>query len=178
MPEKIGIDRLELLVNADVEIAMLKAKLKKIQGELVTNKSELKKLQAIDPDKLKKKLAENKKKLASNNLVIKNQTAELVQGKRALKKAGEELYLSQSEQNQFYTSVCGNWRLYFTGFKYLNEKTDKEYSRIRCLNRESGTSVIVSSIGGNEVTWSDQADIPVDVIAIVLDQAKVLGLYN
>jgi hypothetical protein len=90
---------------------------------------------------LKKKLAENKKKLASNNLVIKNQTAELVQGKRVLKKVGEELYLSQSEQNQFYTSVCGNWRLYFTGFKYLNKKTDKEYARIRCLNREPGTQI-------------------------------------
>jgi hypothetical protein len=32
MPEKIGIDRLELLVNADVEIAMLKAKLKKFKA--------------------------------------------------------------------------------------------------------------------------------------------------
>jgi uncharacterized protein HemX len=122
MPGKIGINRLELLVNADLEIAMLKAKFKKSQGELATHKSELKNLQAMNPDRLKKNLAENKKKLVSNNLVIKNQRMELVQEKRALKRAREELYLSQSEQDQFYTSVCGNWSLYFTGFKHPNEK--------------------------------------------------------
>jgi hypothetical protein len=178
MPGKNGIDRLELLVNADLEIAAVKAKLKAVQSELAKNKNELKKLQAIGPERLKKKLAENKKKLVSSNLVIKNQTAELVKGKRVLKKAEEEIVLYQSEQNQFYTSICGNWCLYFTGFKYPNEKTDTKYARIRCLNRTSGTSVIISAVEGNEITCGDDADIPVDVIAEILERVDVLGLYK
>ena len=178
MPDKNGIDRLELLVNADLEIAAVKAKLKAVQSELAKNKSELKKLQVIDPERLKKKLAENKKKLASSNLLIKNQTAELVQGKRALKKVREELLLSQSEQDQFYTSTCGNWCLYFTGFKYPNEKTDTQYARIRCLNRNSGTSVIISAIKDKKIIWGEEVDIPVDLIAVVLERVEVLGLYK
>lgn len=178
MPEKFGIDRLELLVNADLEIAKLKYKLKNAQGELVTIKRELKTLKAMDPERLKKNLSESKKKIALSNSVIKNQTAELVQGRRALKKVGEELSLSQSDQDQFYTSVCGNWSLYFTGFTYPNEQTDKEDARIRCLNRTTGTSVMASSIQDKQITWSDKVDLPIDIIATVLDRVKVLGLYN
>jgi hypothetical protein len=68
--------------------------------------------------------------------------------------------------------------LYFTEFKYPNEKTDKKYARIRCLNRTSGTSVIISAIEGNEITCGDDADIPVDVIAVILERVDVLGLYK
>jgi hypothetical protein len=178
MPGKMGIDRLELLVNADLEIAKLKSKLKKAQGELATIKSELRTLNAIDPERLKKNLADIKKKMASSHSVIKNQTAELVQGRRTLKKVGEELYLSQSDQDQFYTSVCGNWSLHFTGFKYPNEQTDKGHARIKCLNRTTGTSMMASSIQDKQITWSDEVDLPIDVIAVVLERVKILGLYN
>jgi hypothetical protein len=58
------------------------------------------------------------------------------------------------------------------------KNSDKEYARIRCLNRASGTSVIASSIEGKEITWSDQVDTPVDVIAVVLERVKKLGLYS
>jgi hypothetical protein len=37
---------------------------------------------------------------------------------------------------------------------------------------------MASSIKDKKITWSDKVDLPIDVIAAVLDRVKVLGLYN
>ncbi len=54
----------------------------------------------------------------------------------------------------FYVSPCKRWELSFTGFQFTSERADLDSVRIRCLDRETGTSVIAKAVDGEKAIWS------------------------
>jgi hypothetical protein len=178
MIEKTGIERLEILVNADKKLANTEATLKDLRAELRDAKSELKRLNSLEPERLKKQLAERKKKLAQNTIDIKELDKKLAEARKQLRASVADLNDSQNERDQIHTSSCGRWKLFFTGFQFPNEKYDKDSARIRCLDSTSGTSVLANLIPSGDIEWSDDIGIPVAVTETAIIKMKAVGLYN
>ncbi|OMH25732.1 hypothetical protein [Motiliproteus sp. MSK22-1] len=163
MPEKQVIERLEALVQVDKRVNHALAELDKGRDDLREVKSQLKALKSLDPERLKKNLAESKKKIATKNDEIKLQKKELAKLRKELREVKAELSASSGETNAFYTSSCKQWELFTTGFKFSTEKATSNTSRVRCLNRETGTSVIASALNEGKVSWSDDIGVPNEV---------------
>ena len=163
MPEKKVIERLEALVQVDKRVSHALAELDKGRDDLREVKSQLKALKSLDPERLKKNLAESKKKIAAKNDEIKTQSKELSKLRKELREVKSELSASEGETNAFYTSSCKQWELFISGFQFSGEKPSSKSSRIRCLNRETGTSVIANGVNDNKACWSDDIGVPDEV---------------
>ena len=83
--------------------------------------------------------------------------------RKSLRAAKSELTASHNETDAFYVSPCKRWELFFTGFQYSSERSDTDATRIRCLDRETGTSVIANAIDGNKAVWSTDIGISDEV---------------
>ncbi len=174
MPDQLGIDRLEALIAVDKKAAKTESELGKVRLELRETSAELKKLKALDPVRMKRNLADTKKKLVTKNSEIKARNAELLQVRKQLREAIDELNQSQNKIDQFFTSSCGQWQLFFTGFQFPDEKPDLDSVRIRCLNRFTGTSVIASTLDGDSVVWSDDINVPAAVAKRAAEELRKL----
>jgi predicted RNase H-like nuclease (RuvC/YqgF family) len=146
MPDQEGIKRLEALVAVDRKAAQTQSDLDKLRLELRETKAELKKLKALGPERMKRNLAESKKKPVIKNSEIKTRNTEIPTVRKQLREATKELDLSHNELDHFYTSPCERWRLFFTGFQFPEENPNPDSARIRCLDRKTGTSVIATGL--------------------------------
>ncbi len=88
------IQRLEGLVGQDAKVSKLTEQLKAKTSELSEAKRDLKKLQALDPERLKRQLADQKKRIAEQATVskevvkkLKDANKEISELKKALKEA-------------------------------------------------------------------------------------------
>ncbi len=88
------IQRLEGLVGQDAKVNKLTSQLKDKTAELSETKRDLKKLQALDPERLKRQLADQKKRIAEQATVskeivkkLKDANKEISELKKALKEA-------------------------------------------------------------------------------------------
>ncbi|MEH6628944.1 MAG: hypothetical protein V7739_21090 [Motiliproteus sp.] len=164
MPDKEAIERLEALVAIDQKASQSRLELEKLRTELRTVKTELKELKALDPHRMKRNLSEQKKKMVVKNTEIKIQTKELLSLRKIIREAKSELNASQNETDAFYVSQCKRWELSYTGFQFANESDDPDSVRVRCLDRETGNSVIAKGLNDNQIAWSLDIDIP-DAVA-------------
>jgi len=163
MPEKKAIERLEALVNIDKKVSHALSELDKGRDDLREAKSQLKDLKALDPERLKKNVAELKKKNAAKTAEVKTQSKELANLRKKLRDTRTELTASKNEADSFYVSSCKRWELFLTGFQYQSERKAPEFLRVRCLDRETGTSVICSGVEGDQLTWGLDIGIPEEV---------------
>jgi len=154
MPDQNAIERLEALTVVDKKASQTRSELDKVRIELRVANAELKALKALDPERLKKNVAELKKKLAAKSADFDSQKKELASNRKSLRAAKSELTASHNETGAFYVSPCKRWELFFTGFQFSSERSDTDSTRIRCLDRETGTSVIANAIDGNKAAWS------------------------
>lgn len=162
MPDKAAVERLEALalVALDQKASQTRLELEKLRTELRSVKSELKELKALDPHRMMRNLAEQKKKMVVKNTEIKSQSKELASIRKMLREAKNELNASQNETDAFYISACKRWELSFTGFQYASERPNPDSVRIRCLDRQTGSSVIADDLNNGQVTWSHDLGIP------------------
>lgn len=163
MPDQNAIERLEALTVVDKKASQTRSELDKVKKELRETKAELKALKALDPERLKKNVADLKKKVAAKSADFDAQKKELASTRKSLRVAKSELTASHNETDAFYVSPCKRWELFFTGFQFSSDKSDTDSKRIRCLDRETGTSVIANAIDGNKATWSTDIGISDDV---------------
>ncbi|MEH6625827.1 MAG: hypothetical protein V7739_05245 [Motiliproteus sp.] len=176
MPEKKAIARLEALVEIDKKVSHALSELDKGREDLREAKSQLKALKSLDPERLKKSLAELKKKMVVKNTEIKKQSTELASLRKKLRDAKSELSTSKNETDAFYVSACKQWELSYTGFQYPDERAADNSSRIRCLNRESGSSVIANGLDGDKAVWSNDIGIPDEVSVTAAERIAELNL--
>jgi seryl-tRNA synthetase len=154
MFDQPAIERLETLVEMDKKASKTQSELDRTKLYLREIKAELKTLKAIGPERLKKNVADLKKKMVVKNSEIKAQGKELNTIRSSLREAKSKLNASRNEIDAFYVSPCKRWELSFTGFRFASERTDVNSVRIRCLDRETGTSVMVNAVDGDKVVWS------------------------
>jgi hypothetical protein len=178
MPEKKVIERLEALVDIDKKVSHALSELDKGRDDLREAKSQLKALKILDPVRLKKSLAELKKKMAVRNDEIKTQNKELANLRKQLREVKSELSASQNETDAFFISPCKQWELSYTGFQYPDERPVSDSSRIRCLNRETGSSVIAKGVDGDKALWSDDSGIPDEVSEKAAESIAELNQAN
>ncbi|MEH6651846.1 MAG: hypothetical protein V7707_17635 [Motiliproteus sp.] len=163
MFDQPAIERLEVLVEMDKKASITRAELDRAKLALREVKAELKTLKALDPERLKRNVADLKKKMVVKNSEIKAQNKELAVIRKSLREAKSELNAAQNEIDAFYVSPCKRWELSFTGFQFTSERTDVDSVRIRCLDRESGTSVITSTVDGEKAIWSSNIGVSDEV---------------
>ena len=176
MLSKENLERFEALVAVDQKTAKVQSELDTTRLELRETKSELKKLKALDPERIKKNLAENKKKLATKNSELKARNSELLKVRKQLRECTAELDLSQNEEDHFFESSCQRWVLSFSGFQFPNEKPDPESVRVRCLDRETGASVVARDLEEERVVWSIDIGIPEKVSQKAAEKILELGI--
>lgn len=176
MPDQNAIERLEALTVIDKKASQTQSELDKARIELRETKAELKKLKALDPERLKKNVTELKKKVAVKSSDFDAQKKELASSRKSLRTAKSELTASHNETDAFYVSPCKRWELFFTGFQYSSEKQDSDSTRIRCLDRETGTSVIANAIEGNKAVWSSDIGISDEVSETAAERIVELKL--
>ncbi|MBQ0757785.1 MAG: hypothetical protein KBT66_04100 [Amphritea sp.] len=176
MPDQNAIARLEALTVVDKKASQTRSELEKVKKELREANTELKVLKGLNPERLKKNVAELKKKVAAKSADFDIQKKELAGSRKSLRTAKSELTASHNETDAFYVSSCKQWELFFTGFQFSSDKSDDDTTRIRCLDRETGTSVIANAVDGNKAAWSTDIGIPDEVSEAAAEQIIELKL--
>lgn len=173
LQQKIQLERLEQLIEGDKKDILLKTQVKKIKDELKEAQDELKELKQLDPQRLKRQVADLKKKTlqqAADNQSVNNA---LVAARKELKdttaekdKLQAELKASRSSTDFFWQSLDGTWTLYESTTVLKDEKvadTDK-YKRIRCMNTSTGMSALSKGRDDKDkAEWLGNLDIPEEV---------------
>jgi SMC interacting uncharacterized protein involved in chromosome segregation len=192
LQQQVAMERLEKLIGEDKKDNQLKLQLDKVRAELKTALDELKELKQLDPLRLKRQVADLKKKTqeqATDNQAINKA---LVTVRKELKEASTEkeqfetqLKASRSGSDFFWQSVDSTWVLYECSVVLKDETVDNadKYKRIRCMNALTGESTL--SAGKDEqdkAQWLGTMQIPDDVsieagkrllsIAADLEEAK------
>ncbi len=170
LQHEIQLERLTNIIEKDKVKAQFQAKLKQAQQETNLVNSELKKLKALDPTRLKRQLADGKKKTASQQAandaikVLLNKTRdELKKSKADAEQLTLELNAFKNETNCFWISKDGVWSLSLTDFSYKDEEANAS-SKVRCLNRETGASFMTKALDDEQhVIWNGTDDVPNEV---------------
>ena len=118
-------------------------------------KKEIKHLRNLNPERMKKNLALQKKKVVAQGVKIKELAA-------SLKQAKKELSDIESEANQqtdpVYISKDKRWEVFLSRFTFAGEPGDS-LIRLRALDRKTGASFVACDVD----VWSDSIKIPDDV---------------
>jgi DNA repair exonuclease SbcCD ATPase subunit len=173
LQQQVQLDRLEQLIDGDKKDTALNAQLKKARDELKTTQDELKELKQLDPERLKRQVADLKKKTQQQSTDNQNLNTALVKARKELKDlTGEkekfegELKASRNGTDFFWQSVDGIWVLYESSVVLKDEKVDDpdKYKRIRCLHTLTGMSALSSGKDDNDkALWLGTLEIPDDV---------------
>ena len=169
LQQELQMERLEKLISNDKQDNKSDSQLKKVKEELVQVQSELKELKKLDPQRLKRQVTDQKKKILDQAKDNKNLNTALVAERkesRELTAAKEQLEQERDamrkETHEFWQSDDGLWALFETGLVLKGETAnDDTLNRIRCLNRETGVSVVSSALGDDDMAvWLGNLEIP------------------
>jgi len=173
LQQRIQLEKLEQLIDGDKKDNVLNTQLKKVKDELKVVTDELKELKALDPERLKRQVADLKKKTqqqATDNLSVNNA---LVKTRKELKdittekeKAETELKASRNGTDFFWQSIDGAYVLYESSVVLKDETVadPDKYKRIRCLQTLTGMSTLSSGKDEQDkAIWLGTLEIPEDV---------------
>src|SRR5690606_4544916 len=120
-------------------------------------------LKLLDPQRLKRQVADLKKKTQEQANDNQNINKALVSARKELKdvtadkeRLETELKAARSGSDFFWQSADGVWQLYESVQLLKDEKVDDadKFRRIRCLHTTSGTSVLSKGQDGdNKAEW-------------------------
>ena len=175
LQQKVQMDRLEQLIDGDKKDAQSKAQLLKLRTELKEAQDELRELKQLDPLRLKRQVADLKKKSqqqATDNQSLNNA---LVTARKELKettteqdKLQQQLKASQNGTDFFWQSVDSTWVLYECSVVLKDETVDEpeKFKRIRVLNTVTGNSALSKGKDDSDnALWLGDIEIPADVSA-------------
>ena len=171
--QQIQLEKLEQLIDGDKKDNVLNNQLKKTRDELKVALDELKELKQLDPERLKRQVADLKKKTqqqAADNLALNNA---LVKSRKELKdlttekeKADSEQKASRNGTDFFWQSVEGTWVLYECTIVLKDETVadPEKFKRIRCLHTTTGMSALSNGKDEDDkAQWLGSLEIPQDV---------------
>jgi len=171
--QQIQLEKLEQLIDGDKKDNVLNNQLKKTRDELKVALDELKELKQLDPERLKRQVADLKKKTqqqAADNLALNNA---LVKSRKELKdlttekeKADSELKASRNGTDFFWQSVEGTWVLYECTIVLKDETVadPEKFKRILCLHTTTGMSALSNGKDEDDkAQWLGSLEIPQDV---------------
>ncbi|MES2605191.1 MAG: hypothetical protein V4603_09645 [Pseudomonadota bacterium] len=173
LQQKVQMERLEQLIDGDKKDSVLNTQLKKAREELKEAADELKELKQLDPERLKRQVADLKKKTGQQATDNTSLNTALVKARKELKdittekeKADTELKASRSGTDFFWQSVEGTWVLYECSIVLKDETVadPEKHKRIRCLHTLTGVSALTSGKDDNDkALWLGSVEIPDDV---------------
>lgn len=180
------IQRLEAFGKLEGSQAKLK---KALNDEVAKNKkllSEIKELKMLNPERLKKNLAEQKNKTRGLQKTVAEQKKETKATRATVgiyKERAEKMEMALNvcldERDGFYFSDDNRWQLRLTGFRFPGEPESNRVLRIRCLDGETGTSVLADHKDDKGLAiWSGDIGIPEDIsirAAQEMDSLKETG---
>jgi chromosome segregation ATPase len=177
LQHEVQMERLENMITGDKKDGQHKSVIKKAKDESSIIQRELKELKKLDPVRLKRQVSDLKKKAITQAAENKTVNKALVTARKELKEVSEEKDKFDTENKAcikqtdfFWESTKGDWLLFETGLILKDEKVEKgeEPKRIRCLNTNTGISVVSKEIGteGDDkdlALWCGDLEIPKDV---------------
>jgi hypothetical protein len=192
LQQQIQLEKLEQLITGDQKEAATNAQLKKLRDDYKEAADELKELKKLDPERLKRQVADLKKKTQQQATDNQNLNTALVKARKELKdittekeKADADLKSSRSGTDFFWQSVEGTWVLYECSIVLKDETIadPDKFKRIRCLHTVTGMSALSNGKDDNDkALWLGSLEIPDDVsieagkrllsIAAELEEAK------
>jgi len=172
LQQELQMERLEKLVQTDVVDNKSTNQIKKAKEDLAKLQTELKELKKLDPQRLKKQVTDLKKKNLDQAKDNKNLNTALVSERKEVKELTADKTRLEAEAeanlkltNFFWESEDSIWALFETGLVLKGEEAAEDpLNRILCLNRETGASVVSSSLGEDDkATWSFDISIPDEI---------------
>ncbi|MEY4642584.1 MAG: hypothetical protein RLZZ227_2578 [Pseudomonadota bacterium] len=148
---QVAMERLEQLVDGDKKESLIKKEVSKLRAELKTAQDELRELKALDPQRLKRQVADLKEKSreqANDNQAINKA---LVSARKDLKETtttketlDAELKAARAATDFFWQSADGTWALFEVTARLKDENVDNadKFKRIRCMNLVTGMSAL------------------------------------
>jgi DNA repair exonuclease SbcCD ATPase subunit len=173
LQSQLQLERLEKLIGSDKVEVKSNAEMDKAKEDLKKIQAELKELKALDPQRLKRQVADLKKK--SPTQATENQTVNkaLVTARKELREmTGEkekleaELEAGNKGTDFFWQSQDEVWQLYETSLLLKNDDPkDKDLpNKVKCLNTITGMSAISREMDAKELAvWLSEIDVPSDV---------------
>lgn len=175
LQQQVQMERLEQLIDGDKKEAQNKAQIQKLRTELKEAQDELRDLKQLDPQRLKRQVADLKKKSQQQATDNQNLNNALVAARKELKevttekdKLQQQLKASQNGTDFFWQSVDSTWVLYESSVVLKDETVadPEKYKRIRVLNTVSGISALSNGKDENDnALWLGDVEIPADVSA-------------
>tara|TARA_R110000824_G_scaffold336_1_gene1728 strand:+ start:148659 stop:149480 length:822 start_codon:yes stop_codon:yes gene_type:complete len=179
LQQEVQLERLENLISTEKLEAQNASAIKKAREEVKDLQQELKELKKLDPIRLKRQLADLKKKTITQASENKTVNTALVTTRKELKETTAEkerldleLKAALSESHSFWKSKDNEWALFESGLLLKDEEEpaddDDKQLRIRCLNLITGASVLSKELiteGKDKdlVSWHSELDIPEEV---------------
>jgi len=173
LQQQVQLERLEKLIDGDKKDNAIMVQLKKSRDELKIANDELKELRQLDPERLKRQVADLKKKTLQQATDNQNVNNALVKSRKELKdmttekeKAEAELKASRNGTDFFWQSVDGAFVLYESSIVLKDETVadPDQYKRIRCLHTKTGMSTLSSGKDAEDkALWLGTLEIPDDV---------------
>lgn len=175
LQQEIQMERLEQLIDSDKKEASSKAAIKKAKDELKEAQDELRELKLLDPLRLKRQVADLKKKAQEQATANQNLNTALVAARKELKETSAEkerldteLTKSRNGGDFFWQSTDGRWKLYESAIvlPFETEQDVDTSKRICCLDSETGLRVLSAFAPvGENAEWFGAITIPDDVSA-------------
>lgn len=173
LQQQVALERLEQMVDGDKKDAALRAMMKKAKDELKEVQDELKELKLLDPQRLKRQVADLKKKTQEQATDNQNINKALVTARKELKDVTTEKERLENELNAcragtdfFWQSADGIWQLYESS-QLLKDETVEDadkFKRIRCQNTVTGQSALSKGRDADDkAEWLGTLEIPEDV---------------
>jgi chromosome segregation ATPase len=171
--QQVQLDKLEQLIDGDKKDAKSATALQKLRGELKEAQDELRELKQLDPQRLKRQVADLKKKALQQTADNQSLNNALVAVRKEQKetstekdKLQQQLKASQNGTDFFWQSVDSVWVLYESSIVLKDETVEnpEKFKRIRVLNTLTGISALSKGKDGNDqALWLGTVEIPADV---------------
>lgn len=174
LQQQVQMERLEQLVEGDKKEAAAKKEIDRLRSQLKEVQEELRELKALDPQRLKRQVADLKEKNREQSNDNQNLNKALVAARKDLKEAtaakdalDAELKAARAATDFFWQSADGTWALFEVTARLKDETVDnaENFKRIRVMNLVTGMSALSAAHekGAEKATWLGTLDVPDDV---------------
>jgi chromosome segregation ATPase len=173
LQQQVQLDKLEQLIDGDKKDAKSATALQKLRTELKEAQDELRELKQLDPQRLKRQVADLKKKTVQQATDNQSLNTALVTVRKEQKetstekdKLQQQLKASQNGTDFFWQSVDSVWVLYESSIVLKDETVENpdKFKRIRVLNTLTGMSALSKGKDENDqAQWLGTIEIPADV---------------
>ncbi len=173
LQQTVAMERLEQLVDGDKKDSLLKKEVQKARAEQKETLDELRELKALDPQRLKRQVADLKEKTREQAADNQNINKALVTARKELKDVttaketlDAELKAARAATDFFWQSADGTWALFEITARLKDETVDDAdtFKRIRCMNLVNGMSAFSKGRdAADKAEWLGTLEIPEDV---------------